>query len=202
MATRMASDAAVGTATEEYWPPPQGEWTYEDYARLQENGLRYEVIKGELVMTPAPRPKHQEVSLNLTYALHQYVKGNRLGKVYEAPIDVNLPGLASPVQPDLLFIAAERLDIIKEKFIEGAPDLIMEVLSAGSERQDRRTKFELYARAGVREYWLVDPDGRSIDIFVLRGQAYAPLGNFDADTQTRSEVLPDFSLTVGEVCPA
>jgi Uma2 family endonuclease len=202
MAIKIANDASVDATSEQYWPPPQGKWTYDDYARLPDHGVRYEVIEGELVMTPAPRPKHQKVSLNLTFVLEQFVRSRQLGEVYVAPIDVNLPGLASPVQPDLLFITTDRLDIIKEKFIEGAPDLIIEVLSAGSEMDDRRTKFELYARAGVREYWLVDPDGRTIEIFVLRGQAYAPLGNFDSDGQTRSEVLPDFTVTVGEICPA
>ncbi len=201
MGVRTTAAAPAEAASERYWPPPQGEWTYEDYARLPENGLRYEIIKGELLMTPAPRPLHQEVSLNLTYVLHQFVRKNQLGKVYEAPIDVNLPGLASPVQPDLLFIASDRLDIIKDRFIEGPPDLIMEILSSGSEIHDRRTKFELYARAGVREYWLVDPDRRAIEIYVLRGQAYAPLGNFGVEAETRSELLPGFAVKVGEVCP-
>ena len=150
MATGIAKGAVADTTTDEYWPPPQGEWTYQDYSRLPDNGLRYEVINGELIMTPAPVPVHQKIIANLYRHLWEYVQKQSAGEVFFAPIDVNLPDLASLVQPDLLFIATERLDIIKEKFIEGSPDLIMEILSAGSERQDRRVKFELYARAGVR----------------------------------------------------
>lgn len=78
----------------------------------------------------------------------------------------------------------------------------MEVLSPRTEKLDRRTKYDVYARAGVREYWLVHPEERSIEIFVLRGQAYAPLGAFGPDDQTRSEVLPGFAVQVAAVCPA
>ncbi len=201
MGVRTTAAAPAEAVSERYWPPPQGEWTYEDYTRLPENGLRYEIIKGELLMTPAPLPKHQRIIANLYGYLWEYLRHQPVGEVFFAPIDVNLPGLASPVQPDLLFIANDRLGIIKERFIEGPPDLIMEVLSAGSEMHDRRTKFELYARAGVREYWLVDPDRRAIEIYVLRGQAYAPLGSFGVEAETRSEVLPGFAVKVGEVCP-
>jgi Uma2 family endonuclease len=184
------------------WPPPQGEWTFADYARLPDNGMRYEVIQGDLHMNPAPRPRHQRIVLDLSVILHQFVGSRDLGEVYVAPIDVILPDLASPVQPDVLFVAADRLDIIKDEFVEGAPDLIVEVLSPGNPLYDRRTKFQLYARAGVREYWIVDPETRTIDVFVLRGRAYAPLGSFGPGEQARSEVLSDLTVRVSEVCPA
>lgn len=200
MATKPATRPPGVAGQARDWPPPQGRWTYPDYARLPDNGMRYEVIEGDLFMNPAPRPKHQKVSLNLAVALHQFVKQHNLGDVYEAPIDVILPNLASTVQPDLLFIAGNRLDIVKEEFIEGVPDLIIEVLSPGNPDYDRRTKFQLYARAGVREYWIIDPDACTIDIFVLRGQAYAPLGGFSSGDKTRSEVLADFRLRVAEIC--
>lgn len=202
MAVKAAIQPTTDAASVRPWPPLQGEWTYDDYARLPDHGMRYEVITGELYMTPAPVPKHQKIIANLYGHLWEYLRERLIGDAFFAPIDVNLPGLASPVQPDLLFIASDRLHIVKERFIEGVPDLIVEVLSSGSEMHDRRTKFELYARAGVSEYWLVDPDERSIEIYVLRGQAYAPLGNFGAEEQTRSEVMPDFALIVGEICPA
>ena len=182
------------------WPPLQGEWTFADYARLPDNGVRYEVIKGDLYMNPAPRPRHQKVVLNLSVALHQFAGSRDLGEAYIAPIDVILPGLASPVQPDVLFIAGDRLDIVKQEFIEGAPDLIIEVLSPSNPLHDRRTKFQLYAQASVREYWFVDPEASTIDIYVLRGQAFAPLGSFGPGEQTRSEVLADFSVHVSDVC--
>ncbi|MEW5986303.1 MAG: Uma2 family endonuclease [Chloroflexota bacterium] len=181
-------------------PPAQGRWTYADYARLPNNGMRYEVIRGELYMSPAPSPIHQRISLILAVELFTFVEAHKLGRVYTSPIDVNLLSLANPVQPDVLFISRKRLSIIKRKFIEGAPDLIMEVLSPGNPEHDRRTKLQLYAEAGVREYWIVDPEECAIDIYVLRGQAYALLGRYGAGEQTQSEVLPEFAVNVDEIC--
>ena|SRR5688572_11120383 len=202
MAVRTQTKLSGPETETRYWPPPQGEWTYEDYTRLPDNGMCYEVIQGELYMSPAPTPKHQSIIAALYGYLWDYLKNQPIGKVFFAPIDVKLPDLATPVQPDLLFIAQERLSIVKEKFIEGVPDLIMEVISPTNPEHDRKTKFGAYALAGVREYWIVDPEARTIEINVLRGQAYAPLGSFGADEQTRSEVLPDFSVRLSDVCPA
>jgi Uma2 family endonuclease len=182
--------------------PAQGEWTYEDYARLPDDGWRYEVIKGVLHMTPAPRTKHQDAVRDIGFAMMQFLRQRPLGKIYHAPVDVILPHrLATPVQPDLVFITKERLDIIKEKFIEGAPDLIVEVLSPSNWLDDRRTKYEVYAEAGVREYWIVDPDLRTIEVFVLRDGQYALVGKFGLGERVRSEVLKDFEVAVDEVLP-
>ncbi len=202
MTVRSTIQPPVEVSQSPYWPPPQGEWTYDDYARLPDNGMRYEVIKGELRMTPASSPRHQRTIAEFCGRLWEYLQHQPVGESFFAPIDVILPGLANPVQPDLLFIAGDRLHIIKEKRIEGAPDLIVEVLSPGNPMHDRRTKFQIYAQAGVREYWLVDPDACAVDIYVLRGQAYAPLGSFGPDEQTRSEVLADFRVRVGDICRA
>lgn len=202
MAIEIQTRLSGQEAETRYWPPPQGEWTYEDYTRLPDNGIRYEVIQGELYMSPAPTPKHQSVIAALYGYLWDYLKNQPVGKVFFAPIDVKLPDLATPVQPDLLFIANERLSIIKENFIEGVPDLIVEVLSPSNPTHDRNTKFHAYALAGGREYWIVDPEARTIEINVLRGQAYAPLGSFGSEDQTRSEVLPNFSVHVNDICLA
>lgn len=200
--TTAPQSPTAKTASSRYWPPPQGQWTYDDYARLPDNGMRYEVIEGSLYMSPAPSPKHQEVIVALLKRLLDYLEEQPRGKILVSPIDVILPDLASPVQPDLLFIANERLDIIKEKFIEGVPDLIVEVLSPGNPQHDQNIKFRIYAAAGVQEYWLINPDTRSVEINVLRGQAYASAGMFGPDDTLRSEVLTDFSAPVGEICPA
>ena len=197
----MATETAVSPRlAEEKWPP-QGQWTYEDYKRLPDDGWRYEVIEGELHMAPAPRPKHQEATINLATAMSQFARSKRLGKVYTVPIDVLLHGLASPVQPDVLFIANDRLDIVKEEFIEGPPDLAIEVLSPSNWLDDRRTKFRLYARAGVREYWIVDPERRTIEVFALRGHSFTLLNRYEPGETVRSEVLPDFEVAVDEMCP-
>jgi len=198
--TVMEAPRSKKKASKRYVPPKQGEWTYEDYARLPDNGVRYEIIGGELYMSPAPRTKHQIASYELGFAFGLFVKRHKLGRILVAPIDVRLPDLADPVQPDIVFILKARLHIIKEKSIEGAPDLIVEILSPGTEGYDRRTKFQLYARAGVKEYWMVDPDTCTMEIYVLRGEAYALLGSFGPDDEAYSEVLAGFSVPVSEIC--
>ncbi len=187
------------TIDDAYWPPPQGEWTYEDYVRLPDNGFRYEVIRGELYMSPAPSINHQRTVAALFQHLNQFIMNHQSGECLFAPIDVNLPDLTSPVQPDVVFISKENAGIIQENTIEGIPDLVVEVLSPGTARYDRKTKFEVYAEAGISEYWLADPDSFTIEVYVLRGQAYALLGKFGREEQTRSEVLPDFTIPVKDV---
>ncbi len=197
----MAVETAASTRLAEGKWPSQGQWTYSDYKRLPRDGWRYEIIEGELYMAPARRPRHQEATINLATAMSQFARSKRLGKVYTAPIDVLLPGLASPVQPDVLFIANERLDMVKEEFIEGPPDLVIEVLSPSNWLDDRRIKFHLYARAGVREYWIVDLERRMIEVFALRGQSFALLNRYESGETARSEVLPDFEIAVEAMCP-
>lgn len=184
-----------------YHPPPQGGWTYADYARLPDNGMRYEVIKGELYMSPAPRAIHQEMIAHIALEMGLFLRQHKVGKIYFAPIDVVMGAAAAPVQPDIIFIRQERLAIVRDK-IEGVPDLIVEVLSPGSMGHDRRRKFTLYAEVGVPEYWLADPDECLVEVYVLRGQAYALLGQFVGEDIIHSEVLPDLRIPIHNICPA
>jgi len=190
-------------SAERYWPPLQGDWIYEDYARLPDNGFRYEVIRGELYMSPAPRPRHQIAVTNLCAAIKDFTNVHHLGTVIVSPVDVILPNVADPIQPDLIFIVTERLEIISDTRIEAAPDFVVEVLSPRREARDRQLKFDVYAEAGIREYWIVDPTpaARAIEVYVLRGEAYALLGRFGPDDTVRSEVLPGFGVRTGDVCP-
>jgi len=186
---------------EQVWPA-QGHWTYEDYCRLPDDGWRYEVIEGELHMNPAPSTSHQDASINLAFEMTSFVRQRHLGKVLTAPIDVRLGDFANPVQPDILFVRKERLDIIQERWIDGPPDLIVEILSPGNWIDDRRTKYRLYALAGVREYWIVDPKKGEIDVYVLREGSFAQVGNFGARERVRSEVLDGFEIAVSAVLAA
>jgi Uma2 family endonuclease len=144
--------------------PDPGAWTYEDYLRLPDDGRRYEILRGRLLMSPAPRPRHQQIVGRLFLALSHFLHATELGDLYFAPIDVLLPGLAQPVQPDLVMIRKARREVIQERAIVGVPDLIIEVLSPSSWQIDRRDKYELYAEAGVSEYWTVDPERRTIEV--------------------------------------
>jgi Uma2 family endonuclease len=190
----------VGLAEREW--PPQGKWTYEDYCRLPEDGWIYEIIEGELFMSPAPLTRHQKSGGKIFAMFLNFAEEHDAGEPYISPIDVVLPGLATPVQPDVIFVTKERLDIIKEERVEGAPDIIVEVLSPWNWIVDRRRKFTIYAKAGVREYWLIDPKARTIELFCLRGSTYALIGKYGAGETVRSEVLVGFEVKVENVCPA
>ncbi len=181
--------------------PEQGRWTYEDYCLLPDDGKRYEVIRGVLYMSPAPRTRHQRAISALFGALYNFVTTRQLGEALTSPIDVLLTGLASPVQPDLLFVCRERSHIIEEKFIRGAPDLVMEVLSPTNRAHDREIKFEVYAEAGVREYWIVDLETRSIEVYWLDGRAFRLHGRFGPETIATSRVLDGLEVNVASACP-
>jgi len=132
---------------------------------------RYELIEGELYMTPSPVPYHQKVVGNLYLILRDYVNKNELGEVIIAPCDVVLSDY-DVVQPALMFISKERGEIIKEKNVSGAPDLVIEVLLEGTVGRDRILKKKLYARFGVREYWIVNPCGREVEVYELGKRGY------------------------------
>ncbi|MCP5086926.1 MAG: Uma2 family endonuclease, partial [Rhodobacteraceae bacterium] len=127
-----------------------------------------------------------------------YVDEQKSGVVLVAPFEIHLPGIAKPVQPDVFFIAAEHQPRPGDKIFEGAPDIIIEVLSPSTARLDRVVKFDAYERAGVREYWLADPRSRFVEVYVLptEGAEYTLLGQFGPGEQLCSEVLPELAVTV------
>jgi len=181
------------------WPPPQGEWTYEDYLRLPDDGWRYEIIKGVLYMVPAPTTSHQISVGNLGIAMSLFVRQKQAGFVFFAPTDVYLPRQDTPVQPDLLFVAADRQEIISERGIEGAPDLVVEVLSPRTWWKDRRVKMPLYEETGVPECWIVDPEMETIEVYVLEKGGYRLLGQWGREETAYSQVLEGFRIEVDEV---
>ncbi|KRT71552.1 MAG: hypothetical protein XU13_C0044G0006 [Candidatus Rokubacteria bacterium CSP1-6] len=155
-------------STETRDQPPAGRivLTYEDYCALPNDGRRYEILEGELFVTPSPSRAHQAFAANLLIALKPFAAAQDLGEVFIAPFDVILEK-TSVVVPDLLFVSRQRLGIVTDRGVEGAPDLIVEILSPGTARRDRVEKAQLYARHGVRHYWLVDPDARTVEAFEL-----------------------------------
>ena len=200
---RMRESRTATYAAQTEQSPVQGQWTYADYARLPDDGMRYEVIRGELFMSPAPRPLHQVVITLISYFLVEFLRVNRLGKSFVSPIDVVLPKqLGDPVQPDIVFIANERLSIVGELNIQGAPDLVMEVLSPSNPEYDRTLKYEIYAEAGVPEYWIIDPHERTIEVFALRDGGYEQLGRYGEGETARSELLDGFTAAIDEIIPA
>jgi Uma2 family endonuclease len=140
--------------------------TYEDYALIPEDGQRHEIIDGEDFVSPAPFLRHQAIVRCFIAALHPFVQANGLGEVFPAPVDVLL-SRHDIVQPDLVFIAKEHLGILTEANVQGAPDLVIEILSPSTRKRDQGIKLERYERFGVREYWLADPVRAAVTVYRL-----------------------------------
>jgi Uma2 family endonuclease len=168
--------------------PPQGRWTYADYAALPDDGNRYEIIAGVLYMTPAPGTGHQSVSARLVTFLVTHVEFAGLGRVFAAPVDVELAP-DTVVQPDIVVILSANLDRITPSRIIGAPDLVVEILSPGTAGYDRREKQDAYARAGVGEYWIVDPGAQTVELLTLEQGGYRSHGVFRGQARLPSSVV-------------
>ncbi|MGH2521259.1 MAG: Uma2 family endonuclease [Anaerolineales bacterium] len=181
------------------WPPEQGQWTYEDWLRLPDDGFRYEVLNGDLFMAPPPTIPHQYASGSLFALMWLHSRQHQLGVVLEAPTGVRLPGQPVPVQPDILFVRRERQDIIGNEYVEGAPDLVVEILSPSNWLLDRKQKFQAYREAGVNEYWIVDYRKKVIEVYVLEEGTYALVGQHGSGEIARSTVLTGFEVKVEEV---
>jgi Uma2 family endonuclease len=145
-------------------------YTYKDYVNTPDD-KRYELIEGELLMTPSPTTKHQRVLREIEFILKKFVSENNLGEIFFAPYDVYLDG-ENVIQPDIMFISKERLNIIGEKNIQGAPCLTIEIISESSAYRDMVQKKKLYAKFGVKEYWIVIPEEELIEIYSLENGIY------------------------------
>lgn len=145
--------------------------TYKDYAALPADGKRYELHEGELSMTPAPGSRHQQISANLFMILRQHVQAKGLGEVLYAPLDCILSDITI-VQPDIVYLEADRRGLISPRGIEGPPTLVIEILSPSTVQIDRATKMQLYARYGVPYYWIVEPEPVSLEVYALNANAY------------------------------
>ncbi|HXG60976.1 MAG TPA: Uma2 family endonuclease [Planctomycetota bacterium] len=167
-----------------------------DLWKFPEDGNRHEIIRGEWIMTPPPNVPHQTVVLNIQVLLANHVRPRRLGRVLGAPVAVILSE-KDAVQPDVLFVSRERAARVRKDAVRGAPDLVVEVLSPSTAAVDRGRKLALYDKAGVREYWIVDPADRTVEIHQFlptrrlrvfqKGQSFEP------------SVLPGLSVKVSEI---
>lgn len=173
-------------------------WTYEEMvAELPETNRPVELWNGEIIMSPAPHPDHQTIVLNFAATLRDFVSPGRLGKIFVSPVDVVLTP-RRVVQPDVLFIAKARLSIVGSH-IGGAPELVMEVVSAGSWQRDRIEKKALYEQAGVAEYWIIDPDAQAIEVFALAKGAYQLYSKATGKEVAKSRLLAGFKTNFIEL---
>lgn len=184
------------TEIAQLWPP-QKEWTEADYFALPDTNRFVELSERELIMPPHPTETHQRVLGTLYAAMRAFVLEHKLGILRFAPLPVRLwPGKIR--EPDILFVSHAHADRVGEQ-VYGPPDLVVEVVSSGTRRTDHGEKFLEYARAGVSEYWLVDPDPQTIEVFELEEGAYTLLGKFGRGEIARSQLLAGFEVAVEEV---
>ena len=174
---------------------PARRWTFDELsASLPESNLPTELWDGELIISPAPSFFHQEIVARFYKLLDAWVGQHQLGKVGIAPLDMVLSPRRA-VQPDVLFVANEHLDIIRER-VMGAADLVAEIISPDSRRRDRIDKRDRYEQHGVREYWLIDPEAQTVEVLHLVAGRYQLVGRWRPEEQAHSRLLKGFSVSV------
>ncbi|MHB8370685.1 MAG: Uma2 family endonuclease [Leptospirales bacterium] len=181
------------------------EWTYEDYLALPDvpGPLLYEVIDGELYRIPNPPTKHQSLVGEFFVVIATYLKQNPLGEIFVIPFDVIFsPAPLQYVVPDLVFVSTARSAIVTEQNIQGIPDLIVEIISYWTERHDRQTKRSLYERFGVPEYWIVDPETETVQVFRLSAGRYPDPLEYGKGDLLESPLFPGLSISLSEVFPS
>ena len=173
-------------------------YIYDDLESIprEREGDRHEIIDGRVIVTPAPIPYHQEISGNISEPLRSFVRARRLGKVYYAPVDIRLTP-DNVLIPDIVFIARDRLHIVGPKTIDAAPDLVVEILSPGTRQRDLTVKRELYARFGVQEYWIVDPETETLTVHRWTPDGYLIALRAARGETVRAEPFDAIEIAVG-----
>ncbi len=172
-----------------------------DLRSFPEDRNRYEIIGGQLIVSPSPSTRHQHVLIKLASALDTYLSLEGSGAVYAAPLDVRL-SFYDVVQPDLLVVLDDRAEIVQEQGIVGAPNLVVEILSPSSNVTDRVDKAVLYARSGVPEYWIVDPIAETVTVHELDADRLIPTAQYKRADRLSSPTLSDFILDLDTIFPA
>lgn len=185
-------------------PNPRLKFTVDDYMSMPP-GRRFQLLDGEMIpmegdrsFVPAPSDKHQAIVVELLVALHRFITENRLGNMRVSPYDVVLSDY-DVVQPDILSVSNERAGIITSANIQGAPDLVVEVLSPATAEYDRGYKRTLYGRHGVREYWLVDPEAETVEVLTRRGRGLALRATYRRGDSLTSPLLAGLALDLNQI---
>lgn len=176
---------------------PETSITYQDLRDFPEDGLRRELIDGELIVTAAPSLRHQDVVMFLAFELNLYAR-NHGGKVYPAPTDVFFAD-DTVVEPDVVYVGPDHLDRLEESFIRSAPDIVIEVSSPTTRRLELTRKRDLYEHHGVPEYWYVDLDAERIEVYRLAEGAYATPSLLTKTDVLESPLLPGLTIAAGAV---
>jgi Uma2 family endonuclease len=170
--------------------------TFADYELFPDDGLRHEIIDGAHFVTASPVTRHQRISRELLYLFTGFLKAHPMGEVFDAPFDVVL-SFFDVVVPDLVYISNQRAHLLTEKNLQGVPDLVVEILSPTTRPRDERLKRDLYERAGVEEYWLVDPERNVIDVYRRESGGFQPPVRYRPSDVMTTSLLPGFELPLG-----
>jgi len=177
--------------------PDPSKLTYADYVNLPDDGRRYEILDGELVVSLSPTSRHQLVSHNLSFTLAVWVRAQGLGRIWHAPLDLILADTVV-MQPDIIFVSKSRSAIVTKRGLEAAPDLVIEILSDSTASRDRGVKMRLYARYGVACYWIVDADARTLEVYALRGDVFERTATYRDDDDARFDVPAGFEMNLAD----
>jgi Uma2 family endonuclease len=172
--------------------------TADDYRLLPETGPRYQLIEGELFMSPAPNRYHQDISRNIEFILLKFLEQNPIGKIYHAPFDVFLSE-HNVFQPDIVYVAKDRHFILTDAGAEGAPNLVVEILSGRTAHLDRNPKRKIFTATGVEELWIVDPENKTIEVYFLQRDAERPAAVCGAAGVLTSPCFPGLTITATDI---
>ena len=175
--------------------------TRSEYEEMPPGPPYFQLIEGQLVMSPSPLTKHQRLVGRVYALLNDFVQDNTLGEIFIAPLDVCLNDV-NVYQPDIVFVSTARLHQITEKGIEGAPDLCIEVLSKGTQRFDLGTKKKVFAQSGLAHYWIIDPEARSVSVFNLAANPEHPIEVLTPPQSFRPEVFPRLQIDLSTLFAA
>ena len=167
--------------------------TVEDYRLLPDGGPRYQLIEGDLFMAPAPNRYHQDISLNITLILGKYLERHPIGKLYAAPFDVYFDEI-NVHQPDLVFVSNKNRSILTHAGAEGAPDLVVEILSPKTAELDKKPKRRVFARSGVKEFWIIDPDAKVVHVYHLQKDSEHPAAVYSEKDSFASSQFPGLKI--------
>lgn len=181
--------------------PESLKYTYADYKLLPDDRNRYEIINGELYMTPSPITAHQRILRNLGLELENFISKFNKGEVFFAPLDVIL-SQHDVVQPDIFFVSRERQKIIGTKNIEGVPDLVIEIISPETKERDLGLKKKLYAKSGVQEYWVVYPEEKKIELYSLSKNQYLLSSVYGQKDTLKSDLLRGLEILLANIFTA
>lgn len=173
-------------------------WTYANYLHLPNDGKTYQIIGGNLIMSPAPSLYHQSISRNLEFIIWEFVKEHDLGEVFDAPVDV----IFSPInvtQPDIVYISKSRLNIAQKTGIFGPPDWIVEIVSPSNSEIDIRFKHQIYKSYGVKEYWIVNPEEEMVNVYILKEGGYTLKGVYLKEDTIEVGIIPGLKVDLTEV---